>query len=142
MYLVKTGAKAPQDLIEGEELSVHYWPLRRLTGRTIGGLFAEVEGAGVDRSRFLIHVPEALDSRGLTARYSRNIEVPALRVTDRVREMTAEDAALVAQQDKEIEAIKRQLREAREERVALIAGAFRRGRKVYDGDLRERVSSE
>lgn len=147
MFIAKDPGRRTATLYTGEELTARFPRKSRATGRRIGGLFVEMEDAGIDRSRLTLtltgnvaeHNGRRVSDRGhrLTPVRSTAAEVGKV-----VRVIRPEDEGLLAAKDMEIAAVLEQLQALRVERKALAVEVWGRAERMPTvGDLMEQASS-
>lgn len=125
-----------------DELVTAYVRKHRATGRVLGGLFTEVEDAGIDRSRVEICRHESSrDAMGHQRRMPYCAAAPIELSRDHVRAITDADQEQLDALDVEIERLREAMRAVRLQRQELLDAAWRRGDKVYAGEIVERANA-
>lgn len=145
IYLIRGGDKHHYRYtftVPADELSAHYPIKHRDTGRTIGGLFREVEADGHDKERI------ELNSTGTTTegntRNAKGSRVPMRHFDVRwpdlkthVRVLAEPDVTIITDFDAEIQRLQNAIQAMREMRDQHVKDSWRRARPANSLDLRE-----
>lgn len=138
---VKTRGPGSVASIPDEQLRVRHVVLHKPTGRRIGGVFTEVERAGVDSKRVELTAKERGSWRrgnggDLSSPYPRFAVSDTRNHVRRLREQESEALMLL---DSEIMALQERIRHLRGERDRAVRQAFSRGHKVTQAELVKRA---
>lgn len=128
MYLLRKDGN-PVSYVLTEQLRVVFRRKVRATGRTIGGMFREVEDAGVDETRLEICPAGQEGTSSYGHRAQRYWWYPRRRADDLkqvVRVVQDDDLDAIAAIDAEIEGYRKQIAEARGRRHQAVVRAWRR----------------
>lgn len=121
-------------VMSADELGVRFPTVHRATGRLIGGMFTEVEQAGVDEQRLEIVARDPIADHGLSGVRSGWNRLTIVRsaeaVRKHIRRLREDDDMTILAIDAEIEGYKLKIREARERRKTAVKAAWKRGEDV------------
>lgn len=124
-------------------LSVSQIDEHRPTGRNLGGMFTEVESTGRKVAGIIrVRTTEGtLDGHGHRREHGTHLKTNAAAVKKELRRVRAEELALIATADAEVEAAEAALKEARSRRAALVAEAWTKAHVVTVKELQEALSN-
>ena len=102
----------------------------RDTGRTLGGLFREVEDAGENEQIINVYARESLTLEGSKSAVRITIGRSQDWVDKTIRRLRPQDLTEVAEIDESIESLRQQLRELKQRRRFTLESAWKRAAKV------------
>lgn len=142
-YIVRrppaNGAKVAH--LIGTDLFVGRVEQHRATGRTIGGMFREVESTGRMVAGVLRFRLTGIDGRGMKRDTGTTVDTSPVEVKKHIRRVRAEELSRIAEHDAELAALEEQLRDARARRAETVAEAWGKAHVVTVKELEALAAS-